>query len=105
MADKANRRVKSFAVVVIIVAIALINPPAAHADILRGLLRVVGGVLEVPRSALVGTFSGPPVFGTVVGMLAGAVNGVGMVVGGGIEVAASIVPLAMKAAPLIPIFI
>jgi len=67
-------------------------------------MRVVGGVLEIPRSTLAGTFSGPPIIGTLVGALSGAVNGVMMVATGAIETVVSAIPLAEKLAPLIPVF-
>ena len=95
------------AVVSILVLMALVcgGAPAAEAGLLSGLMRIVSGIIEIPRSTLVGTFSGPPIVGTVGGVLAGAFNSVTMVVGGVFETVASLVPLAMKAAPLIPIFI
>lgn len=82
----------------------LAHPHAAHADIVRGLMRIVGGLIEVPRSTLAGTFGGPPIIGTLVGALSGALNGVLMVAGGTIETVVSTVPLAAKLAPLIPVF-
>ena len=71
---------------------------------MRGLMRIVGGVLEVPRSTLAGTFGGPPIIGTVVGALSGAFHGVLMAAGGAIETIVSAIPLASKLAPLIPVF-
>ena len=81
------------------------RPVPAEADILRGLLRIIGGVLEVPRATLAGTFSGPPILGTAVGLLAGTLHGVGMVAGGALETVISAVPFAAKLAPYIPIFL
>ena len=80
-------------------------PPPAHANVLRGLVEIVAGVLEIPRSALVGTFTGPPIIGTVAGVLTGAVRGVGLLASGAFDLVSSAVPLALKAAPFIPIWL
>lgn len=80
--------------------------PTAEADIVRGLQKIVAGVLQVPLSTLTGTFSGPPVIGTAMGAIGGAINGVGLVLSGVFEVVAGVVPLAKSAAPfLIPVFL
>ncbi len=89
---------------VVIVLILLAHPSSAHADIIRGLLRIVGGVMAIPTSTLAGTFSGPPIVGTLVGALSGTLNGIGMVAGGALETLISAIPFAEKAAPFIPIF-
>ncbi len=60
--------------------------------------------MAIPTSTLAGTFSGPPILGTLVGALSGTLNGVGMVVGGAVETIISAIPLAGKLAPYIPIF-
>ena len=79
-------------------------PASAHAGIASGLMKIVMGVLEVPRATLAGTFSGPPIVGTVIGAVAGTLHGAFMVASGAIETVVSAIPLAAKAAPLIPIF-
>ena len=89
----------------LVVTLLLVHPPEASADILRGLLRVVGGVLEVPRSTLAGTVGGPPILGTLAGALTGVVRGAGMIVGGTLETALSAIPFAAKLAPYIPVFL
>ena len=97
---------KRFAIpLAVVTAILLAAPPPAHAGLLQGLVEIVAGVLEVPRAALVGTFTGPPVVGTVGGVLVGAVRGVGLLAGGAFHVVTGVVPLALKAAPFIPIFL
>ena len=80
-------------------------PSAAQADVLRGLMRVVGGVLEVPRDILAGTFSGPPILGTVAGALVGTLRGAAMVTSGALEAVVSSIPIAAKLAPYIPVFL
>ena len=75
--------------------------PPAHAEIIRGFAKILGGVLAVPMSVLSGTFSGPPVIGTLVGAVNGVVGGVGSVFSGVLDVASSAIPLAKAAAPYI----
>ena len=89
----------------VVTVLLVARPVPAEADILRGLLRIVGGVLEVPRATLAGTFSGPPILGTAVGLLAGTLNGLGMVPGGAIETVISAIPFTGKLAPYIPVFL
>jgi len=75
--------------------------PPAHANILHGLGNIIGGVLQIPIQILAGTFSGPPVIGTIGGALSGAVQGVGMVLGGTLELAGDGFELAKAAAPYV----
>ena len=77
----------------------LASPRHAEAAIARGIQEVISGVFQVPMSILVGTFSGPPVIGTVFGAVKGLVNGVGMVSHGALELAASGVSIAKMVAP------
>lgn len=90
---------------VVAIALMLSWAPSAHASLLGGLARIIGGVLEVPRSILVGTATGFPIVGTVFGALAGVVNGTGMAAQGAFEAVGSVVPLVLKIVPLIPIFV
>jgi hypothetical protein len=80
------------------VGLLLIAPPA-EAAIVRGLQEVIAGVLEVPLSTLVGTFTGPPVLGTVFGAVTGIIHGVGLVAHGALEFAASGVSIAKTVGP------
>ncbi|MBI2093272.1 MAG: hypothetical protein HYT88_00910 [Candidatus Omnitrophica bacterium] len=75
--------------------------PVAEANPIRGLFKMVAGVLQVPLSTLVGTVSGPPIVGTVLGAVNGTVSGVGLVLGGAWEVAAFGVDAAKAAAPFV----
>ena len=79
--------------------------PPAHADVIRGLTKIIGGVLSVPLSVLSGTFSGPPVIGTLVGAVNGVVGGVGSVLSGVLDVASSAVSIAKTAAPYVLPFV
>lgn len=100
-----RRLTRAIAVVAVIIMAATVCVPAAHADIIRGLADIIGGVLEVPRSTLVGTFTGFPILGTAFGALAGVVNGTGLVARGALELVGSAIPIALKLAPLIPVFL
>ena len=93
------------AVFAIVFGLWLFLAPPAHAGLLRGLMYMVAGILEVPRSALAGTVNGPPIVGTVFGALAGTVRGLGLLTRGAIETAGGAAGLALKAAPFIPIFL
>ena len=90
----------------LIAAGGLATAPQAEADIVRGIQKIIGGVLSIPMSTLAGTFNGPPIIGTLVGALGGTVNGVGMLLSGVMDLAASAVPVAKTVAPyLIPAFL
>jgi len=75
--------------------------PMASADLGSGLAYILGGIFEVPRATLAGTFGGFPILGTVFGALSGVLRGAAMVVRGTLE----LVPVAAKLAPLIPVFL
>ena len=92
---------------VVALAITLLWPvPPASADIIRGVGKILMGILGVPVDTIAGTFSGPPIIGTLMGVLHGLFNGVGMVLGGTLEVAMGGLSLAKALAPyLLPIFL
>ena len=81
-----------------------VGAPTAHANMLGGLMRMVAGIFEVPRSTLAGTFGGPPIIGTVVGALNGTLRGLSMVAGGALETGVSSLRSAAKLVPFIPVF-
>ena len=85
----------------VVLSSCFVAAPLAHADLLRGVGKIVSGVFAVPLSTLAGTVSGPPIIGTLLGAISGTVNGVGLVVGGAFEVAASAIPIAKAAAPYV----
>ena len=88
------------------VALLLFGAAPAEADILRGLQYLLAGVVELPRAALAGTFNGPPLIGTVFGLVNGALGTVSLVGRGALELAASGVAVAKTVGPyLIPIFL
>ena len=79
--------------------------PEAHAGIITGIQKIVMGVFSIPVQTLTGTFSGPPILGTVMGALNGAIGGVGLVLGGVIDIASGAIPLAKTAAPYVLPFV
>lgn len=79
----------------------LIAPSVSHAAIVRGIQEIVAGVFELPLSTLAGTFTGPPVIGTLMGVVNGAFRGVGLLASGAFDLAASAVPIAKAAAPFV----
>lgn len=103
MADDMPGALRRSAAVAAVGALLLIGAaaaaPQAEAGLIRGLQRIVGGVLAVPLSTLAGTFSGPPIIGTLTGAFSGTLGGAGMILGGAFEVVSSAVPLAKAAAP------
>jgi len=72
---------------------------------MRGVGYLASSIFEIPRATLAGTFGGPPIIGTVFGLVGGAFNTVGLLTKGAIEVVGSAIPLATKLAPLIPLFL
>ena len=72
---------------------------------MRGVQEVVAGIFQLPLSILSGTFNGPPVVGTLMGAFSGAVQGVGLLAHGALELAASGVSIAKAAAPFILPFV
>ena len=102
MVDPASRRLAK--AVLLTLVLVLMRPLIAHADVVRGLMRVVSGVFELPKDVLVGTLGGPPIIGTVGGVVIGALRGTAMIVSGALEATLSAIPVAAKLAPYIPVF-
>jgi len=75
--------------------------PTAQAAIVRGVQEVIMGLLQLPLATLAGTFSGPPIIGTVAGAASGLVSGVGLVTHGALELLASGVSIAKTVAPFV----
>lgn len=78
-----------------------LGTPSADANIVRGLAEVVAGVFALPMGIIQGTFSGPPVLGTVVGAVSGTINTVTLVAGGAMDIVSGVIPLAQAAAPFV----
>ena len=85
--------------VVGLVAVWLAWPATAEAAIVKGILEVLTGILQVPLQTIAGTFSGPPVLGTVMGAASGLLQGTGLVAHGALELAMSGLSIAKTVAP------
>jgi len=77
----------------------------AEADVIRGIVKVVSGVLQVPLSTLVGTFSGPPVIGTLMGAINGTLQGLGLMASGALDLARSGIDIAKTVGPYVLPFV
>ena len=83
------------------ISMVFVAAPTAEADLVRGVYELLGGVLQLPLQTLAGTFSGPPVVGTVFGALNGVMRGAGMVTHGALELASSGFSIAKAVAPFV----
>ena len=71
--------------------------PKPEPSFLRGVGKVLAGVvLELPRTVVDATLTGPPVVGTAVGLLAGTSRAIQTTVGGLVEMAAGFDPWRIK---------
>ena len=77
----------------------------AEAGLVSAVQKILTGVLQLPLSTLVGTFTGPPVLGTVMGAANGLVTGTGLVLNGAFDLAASGVALAKMVVPYVLPFV
>ena len=69
----------------------------AEPSVRHGLGRVVAGsIFEWPKTILEATFDGPPVVGTMIGVLAGAARATQEIVGGVLEMGAGFDPWGTK---------
>ena len=69
----------------------------AEPSVLHGVGQVIAGlVFELPKTVLDATLTGPPIAGTVVGLLAGTVRALQTTVGGVMEMAAGFDPWGTK---------
>ena len=75
--------------------------PSAEAAIVRGIASILAGILQVPIRTLAGTFTGPPILGTVFGAANGLIQGVTMVASGTLDLAFSAVDLAKTYGPYV----
>ncbi len=81
---------------------AVLAPPAYAGNLTNGLIDVVTGPLELPKQMLVGTMTGPPILGTLAGVVAGAFSAVGTTLRGVVELASGTVGVGSALAPLAP---
>ena len=79
--------------------------PAAHAfldNLFAGIGDIVQGAFALPIQVLAGTLNGPPIIGTVGGVLSGAMQTVTLTLRGVFRLATVAIPIASKAAPFLP---
>lgn len=91
-----------------IVAYALMGSPhVVHAqnDLMGGVGDIVGGALSLPYGLVAGTLGGPPILGTINGALRGALNTISLTTRGIFRLLGVALPLAGKAATIVPIFL
>ena len=81
--------------------------PSAHADndLVGGIGDILSGAFSIPAGILSGTLSGPPVIGTVGGVLLGALNTVSLATRGVLRLVGVAIPIAAAAAPYLPLFL
>ena len=66
-------------------------------SVMHGLGQVIGGlIVELPKTVLDATLTGPPVVGTAVGLLAGTARALQKTVGGIVEMATAFDPWGTK---------
>ena len=82
----------------------LLTPPV-EAAVFRGIQEIIAGVFQLPVSIIAGTFTGPPVVGTVLGAVNGVTGGLGLVAHGVLELAASAFHVAKTVGPLVLPFV
>ena len=91
--------------VALAVLLALGAPDTAEAAFGRGLGYLLAGLVEIPRSVLVGTVTGPPILGTAFGAVGGVMRTAGLLLGGTLEILGTAIPVAAKAAPAVLPFV
>ena len=79
--------------------------PTAEAAVFRGIGEIIAGVFHVPMAILAGTFTGPPVVGTLLGAVNGVTGGLGLVAHGVLELAASAFSVAKTVGPYVLPFV
>ena len=87
--------------VIIAVGGLVLFPQLASAEIFQGIQKILAGIIKLPANTLVGTLTGPPVIGTISGLLSGTIQSVGLIGSGLVDIAASAVSLAKLAGPYV----
>lgn len=82
-----------------------VRPVYAQPDLFGGISDLVMGALAIPIDVLAGTFSGPPILGTVNGALGGVFQTLAFATRGTFRLLGVVLPLAEKAAPFVLPFV
>lgn len=104
----AGKRGRAGVVAGLVLAALLVGPASpAHAenDLLGGIGDIIGGAFAIPVDTLVGTFSGPPIVGTIGGALHGTVRALSSTTRGVFRLLGVGIPLALRAAPYVFFFL
>ena len=103
------RDARRWLVVIGVMLAVVAAPQTARADeaagLMSGISDLFSGIFAIPVGILSGTLNGPFIFGTVGGALQGALNTIGYTTRGVLQILGVAIPIATKAAPLIPIFL
>ncbi len=98
-----RRPVRAATVGVLSLALCLAAPAAARAnplgDIIGGVGEIVSGAVSLPLNVIVGTFTGPPVVGTLQGALVGTLQTLTMTTRGALHITRGTVPILFKILP------
>ena len=78
---------------------------ASANGLVEGVGDIVMGALSLPMGILGGTLNGPPILGTVQGVLSGSFNTLAYATRGTLRLAGVAIPTAAQLAPLIPLFL
>ena len=66
---------------------------------------IFNGAMAIPAGIIAGTFSGPPILGTVGGALSGAMNTLSYALRDVLRLVGVAIPMAAKAASYLPLFL
>ena len=93
--------------VALFVSLVVSGPARAHAgagnDLIGGVGDIVAGAVSLPLNILTGTVSGPPIIGTLNGVLAGTFQTLGLTARGLMRITRGAIPIAMKLLPFLPL--
>lgn len=93
-----NGRARCRVILPVALGLLLLAAPA-HAGLAEGIVDVLSAPFEIPKQILVGTFTGPPILGTVAGAFSGAFSAVGRTLRGVGEIASGALGLGSALAP------
>ena len=102
-------KARRWLVIVGVMLAVVVAPQMARADdaggLMSGISDLFSGIFAIPVGVISGTLSGPLIIGTVGGALQGVLNTIGYTTRGVLQILGVAIPIATKAAPLIPVFL